>query len=138
MKVSGSGVEDVQIMCRRERENDQADALSCNPVPSCKDHLEVGVQVAQVTSVEETDILYLLQDAPAESVVASDFLLEQRKDPELQTLLAYLEHGDLPAEGKEAQRVVSQALHFAVVDGVLHFVDQKAGNRKRVVVPAHM
>lgn len=84
----------------------------------------MGVQVAQVTSVKETDIPYLLQDAPAESVVASDFPLEQRKDPELQTLLAYLEHGDLPAEGKEAWRVVSQALHIAVVDGVLHFSGQ--------------
>ena len=73
-----------------------------------------------------------------ESVVASNFFVEQNKDPELKTLLVYLEHGELPADSKEAQKVASQALHFAVVDGLLYFVDQKAGNRKRVAVPAHL
>lgn len=131
--------EDVQIVYRPRRDNDRADALSRNPVTTQQDnHLEVGAQVAQVTSASEEDVSHLLQEEPGVNVVASNFHLEQKKDPELKTLLACLERGELPTDSKEAQKVTAQAWHFAVVDGLLYFVDQKAGNRKRVVVPAHL
>ena len=74
----------------------------------------MGAQVSQVTSASEKDISNLLQEEPGVSAVAFDFHLEQKKDPELETLLAYLERGELPADHKEAQKVTAQALHFAV------------------------
>ena len=79
-----------------------------------------------------------MQEDPGSSAIASDFHLEQRKDPELETLFACLEHGELPADPKEAQKLTVQALNFAVIDKLLCFVDEKAGHRKRVVVPAHL
>ena len=139
LKVFGSGVKDVQIMYRPGRDNDRADALSRNPVTAQQDdHLEEGAQVAQVTSASEEDVSHLLEEEPGVSVLASNFHLEQKKDPELKTLFACLWHGELPTDSKEAQKVTAQALHFAVIDGLLYFVDKKAGNRKRVVVPAHL
>ena len=50
----GTGVKDVQIVYRPGRDNDRADALSRNPANAQEgDHLEVGAQVAQVTSANE-------------------------------------------------------------------------------------
>ena len=58
---------------------DRADALSRNPVNTQQDnHLEVGAQVAQVTSASEKDVSHLLQEEPAVDVVASNFHLEQK------------------------------------------------------------
>ena len=139
LKVFGSGVKDVQIVYRPGRDNDRADALSRNPVTAQQDdHLEVGAQVAQVTSASEEDVSHLLEEEPGVNVVASNFHLEQKKDPELKTLFACLEHGELPTDSKEAQKVTAQALHFAVLNGLLYFVDKKAGNQKRVIVSAHL
>ena len=57
LKVFSSGVKDVQIVYRRGRDNDRADALLRNPVTTKEDnHLEVEAQVAQVTSATEKDI----------------------------------------------------------------------------------
>ena len=138
LKVFGSGIKDVQIVHRPGRDNGRADALSRNPAASQQgDHLDVGAQVAQVTSASEV-ISDLLQEEPGVNVVPSNFHSDQKKDPELRALLAYLERGELPADSKEARIVTSQALHLAVVGGLLYFVDQKAGNRKRVVVPVHL
>ena len=39
---------------------------------------------------------------------------------------------------KVARKLVAQALHFAVVDGILYCVDPKGGGRKRVAVPVHL
>ena len=52
----------------------------------------MGAQVAQVTSASVGDVSHLLQEEPGVDV-ASDFHLEQKKDPELKTLLACLERG---------------------------------------------
>lgn len=90
--------------------------------------------MTQVASTEATDIDDLLQDQAHET---DEIKSEQTRDPELQRLVAYLESGELPPQPK-AQKVVSQALHFAKIDGILYFVDQKAGGRKRVAVPRHL
>ena len=97
--------------------------------------VEVEAQVSKVTSTNEDVISDLLQEDPGSSAIASDFHFEQRKDPKL---FACLEHGELPADPKKVQKLTVQALNFAIVDRLLCFVDQKAGHRKRVVVPAHL
>ena len=141
LKVFGSGVKDVHIVYRPGKDNDRADALSRNPVVAQEDdHLEVKAQVAQIASASETDISSLLQEEPEEMAtgVEGNFQNEQRKDPELKALLAYLESGELPVCDKEAQKVATQALHLAVVGDLLCFIDHKNGSRKRVVAPAHL
>ena len=138
-KVFGSGVKEVDIVYRPGKENDRADALSRNPVTTPgNNHLEVDAQVTQVASAEATDIDDLLQDPALETDVESKIESEQMRDPELQKLMAYLESSELPSQPKEAQKVVTQALHFSKIDGILYFVDQKAGGRKRVAVPRHL
>ena len=139
LKLFGSGIKDVQMVYRPGKENGQADALSLNTAAThCDDHLEVRTQVAQVTTVTEKEVSQLLQEEPGASTVPSSFDMEQRKDPELESILAFLEHSELPTNSKEARKVVAHTLHFTVVDEVLCFVDSKAGNRKHVVIPAHL
>ena len=67
----------------------------------------------------------MLQEEPGLSTIVNDFPLEQRKDPEFETLFTCVEHGELPADHKEAQKLTVKALNFAVVDGLFCFVDQK-------------
>ena len=76
------------------------------------------------------DISSLLLEEPGVEVEGVNF--------ELNTLISYLESGDVPTDSKELQKVATQALHFAVVDGILYFIDEKASTRKRVVVPSHL
>ena len=83
-------MKDVQIVYRPGRENDRADDLSCNPVTVRESsHLEVGAQVAQASSASEKDIINLLQEEPGAAVAGNNFHLEQKKDPELDTLLTW-------------------------------------------------
>ena len=48
-----------------------------------------------------------------------------------------MERGELPDDKKMAQKVVSEAINFEIVDGLLHFIE-KGGKHKRVVVPEHL
>lgn len=140
LKVFGSGVKDVQVVYRPGRENDQADALSRNPVVSSGDeHLEVDARVAQVTSLEEASIDELLGSEPSEIGDGPEvaYPSEQRKDANLRALMTYLEDGELLQESKDARQIVNEALHFAMINGTLHFVE-KGGGRKRVAVPTHL
>ena len=63
---------------------------------------------------------------------------EQRKDPDLCMLYNYLEKEEFPEDDKVARKLVAHALHFAVVDGILYFVDPKGGGLKRVAIPDHL
>ena len=50
----------------------------------------------------------------------------------------YLEHGRLPEDESRGRKVAAQSVHFAILDGILYYVDSKCNNHKRVVVPQQL
>ena len=137
LKVFGCGAGKVKRVYRPGSENGRADALSRNPVTVVSQQEELGVQVAQVTSVAEEGS-QLLELEPRERVLGESFLVEQQKDAELKVLIDYLERGTLPADSEAARKVVAQGFSFTIIEGVLYFVDAKRENRRRVAVPEHL
>ena len=67
-----------------------------------------------------------------------DFSVEQAKDPEIQQLLCFIQHGTLPESNNSVCKVAAQAPFFTLVDGVLFFVNPKHRDRKQCVVPRHL
>ena len=85
----------------------------------------------------DVDSHQLLQLDPA--VEENDsFSVEQRKDPEILEMILYLSDGQLPACEKKAKKIVLQASLFALVDGVLYYLDPKREHRRRCVVPCQL
>ena len=83
-----------------------------------------------------TDIVRLFQvDSSSTANPPDQFALEQRRDPEVQEMIDYLVSRKLPDDIHRARRLVLEASLFAVMDGLLYYVDPKRGNRKRTVVP---
>ena len=74
---------------------------------------------------------------PGQSV-PSELALDQRKDPALAQIIAFMENDELPAEEKRAKAVVAQASVLTLVDDILYYVDSKQGNKRRIVVPEHL
>ena len=64
-----------------------------------------------------------------------NFACEQRKDPDLQRMIHFLETGGLPDDVSLSQKTAAQALQFSIVDGVLYFVSGKQASKKQAVVP---
>ena len=131
-----SGIGKVTIMYRPGRENSKADALSRNPVTTG----ESDGQVAQIDTSggsSSLDISQLLEALPIETTL-SDFGQEQRKVRNLLKAICYLEGGLLPEDSCQARKLTAQASHFALVDGILYFVEAKRGNQRKTAVPAHL
>ena len=135
-KVYGSGIRTLSIIYKSGKSNTNADALSRNPtLPSPPEALiDTEVQVAVVSATKTPE---LLQTDPGSSV-HSDLDAEQRQDPVLADMIAYLEENKLPAEEKRARKIAAQALHMTLLDGILYYIDPKQDGRKRVVVPKHL
>ena len=128
------------MVYRPGRENARADALSRNPPSRASEEPdELETQVYQVCDDAHDGISRLLEEQPQEWNEC-DFHEQQAKDPVLKRIIDYLEDGTLPDHDKDAQKVVSLALHCAVVDKVLYFVDSKksAAWKKRAAVPRHL
>ena len=49
-----------------------------------------------------------------------------------------LEKGELPLNEKRACRIALQASLFALVDGMLFYLDPKQEHRKRAIVTSHL
>ena len=140
-KVYGSGVNSVEIVYRSGKDNTNADALSRNPqLPAPADDVaDTDVQIASITSRDpgDLDITALLAMEPT-NPATDEFGSEQRKDPVITEIIAYLEQDELPSDQKRARKVAAQSSQFALIDGILYYVDQVHNCRKRVVVPSHL
>ena len=66
---------------------------------------------------------------------AEELAAEQEKDPEVNELKRFLEHGSLPADPEKAKKMALQQTLFVVVDGVVYYIDPKRNNCKRAVAP---
>ena len=122
-RVYGSGVESVHIVYRAGKENTNADALSRNPVSlPPKENVDSGAQVAIVDSTDITieELLAAPPDSPDRTL---DLAEEQRKDREILEIIAFLESGSLPEDEQKARKIVIQEPSFALVDGILYFLD---------------
>ena len=60
-------------------------------------------------------------------LVPSELALEQRKDPALAQIIAFIEKEELPAEKKRAKAVVAQASVLTLVDNILLCCHDAAG-----------
>ena len=131
-------MESVHIVYRAGKENTNADALSRNPVSlPPKEDLDSSAQVAVVVSTDTTieELLAAPPDSPARTI---DLAEEQRKDREILEIIAFLESGSLPEDVQKARKIVVQEPSFALVDGILYYLDSRHGDRKRVAVPKHL
>ena len=144
-RVYGAGVKEVRIVHRAGKENTNADALSRSPyAPAPEEGIAEGeVQVAALSVPQSCSIANnltsLLHRAPApDDGSTPDYATEQRKDTQLKEVVDYLEHGSLPDDPLRARMIAAQEPLFAVVDGILYYIDPKHGNRRRAAVPRHL
>jgi len=138
LKIFSSGIGHVKIVHRPGHENVGADTLSRSPVTTeTTEATDLDEFVLQVSS-RETSIGELLNTPVTHQVIQSDLHLEQRKDSKLTIIIAYLEKGVLPQEEREAQKIVTLATNFCILDNVLYFIDNKRVGRRRGAVPSHL
>lgn len=87
-----SGAKHVHIIYKSGRSNSNAVALSCSPVGTPSGEADDEVQITMVHSTSttgNTDISHLLQSSPTLGE-QSDLKEEQRKDPSIQEIIAFL------------------------------------------------
>ena len=148
-KIYSRGVKKVDIVYRSGKENLNADTLSRNPyLPAPAEGIaETDVQVAVVQSIEtqapnlnnvDTEELLNMTPSLENRSIPDDFGTQQQLDPDVNKIFRYLKHQELPAEEKQAQKIAAQGPLFAVLDGILYYVDSRRGDRKRAVVPSHL
>ena len=117
----------------------KANSLSRNPVLQTEVEEDMDVQVAHVqadTPLQITDLLKMTSTPAPPNMY--EFHLEQQKDTRVKELYDYVASVIVPNDEQQAKKVCGQAVHFAVVDSILYFVDSKKQGRKRAVVPAHL
>ena len=91
------------------------------------------------TQSEESDTIdSFLRASPVESSSTDNFAKEQLKDQNIKILKDYLEKGMLPEDKHLTNKVIAQAPLFTLADQILHFIDTKQNNLRRVVVPHHL
>ena len=139
-RVYGRGVREVRIVYRAGRENASADALSRHPQGPAPQHgiAQDETQVAVVST--DTDLSTLLRESPLllGKEQQGSYGTEQRKDSSLVEMTDFLQNGVLPEDSNRAKKLAAQESLFALIDGILYYVDPRHGNRKRIAVPSHL
>lgn len=138
-KVHGSRVRNIQIFYCSGKENVNADILSRNPTDRAPDVFqsdEVQIAVIQTTQpATALDIHSLLGrhhslTNSASSAPTNEFALSQQQDPELLKIIQFLTNDLLLDDKTDAKKVAAQAHSFAIIDGVLYFIDVKHNHQK--------
>ena len=128
-------MKNIDIVYRAGKENANADALYRSPhgVPPPNPTVE-GMQVGRIDSIDvPEDIRELLGVEPfSQTSSNTDFSAEQGKDIVLKAMMDHLRDGSLPGDDQAARKLVMQSPLFALVDGILYYV-----NPKQEVVPNH-
>ena len=144
-KVYASGVRSVQIVYCPGKENSNADALSGNPQAELlSTSLHYDVQVAMVDNntslLVDSEISQFLQQEGyrSQKVADTDLGTAQQEDLELQETIQFLCNDILPDDHIKAKKIAAQAQSFAIIDGVLYFIDQKNNHCCRCVVPKQL
>ena len=120
---------------RAGKENENADALSrCSPGEQPADPISDDTQVAAIhtTEMSARELLAVGPNCVAE---LDEFPTEQQKDSDVQEIIAFLSTGKLPDCDQRAKRIAALAPLFALVNGVLYFLNSKGEDRKWCVVP---
>ena len=63
------------------------------------------------------------------------FREEQRKDSQVNEVIHFLETQELPSDDRRARKIASQQSLFAILDGILYYIDHRRNHQRRVVVP---
>ena len=125
---------DIEIRHRPGKANSNADALSRNPIPLQKS--ECGdAAVLSVESVNQSDSPVTTSQAHSFLGPLQEITECQRKDPDLSSIIDYLEKGLLPDDEKQCKKLVLESPQYDMVDGVLHNESPVAPGSWRVVVP---
>lgn len=95
-------------------------------------------QVAAVHT--DTDITELMQVGPVPPGVdeQENYGAEQGKHPNLKEMIDVLWNGVLPEDPDTARKFSAQECPFALMDGILYFIDANHSNCRRVAVPFHL
>ena len=112
--------------------NVNADILSQNPPDRAPDIFQSDeVQIAAIWTTQpatKLDIRSLLGrhhslTNSASSAPTNEFALSQQQDPELLKIIEFLTNDLLSDNKTDAEKVVAQAHSFAIVDGLLYFIE---------------
>ena len=104
---------DLEILYQSGKKNANADSLSRYPTSSGKDNEHDGSFgiLAMLTPVDKSEGSHLISE-------------QQRADPGLADLIAYLETGVLPTDHDRAQEITLIRNEFALKDQVLHHLEK--------------
>lgn len=112
---------DLTICHKSGKNNQNADALSRNPVDSA-----VGIVIA---SDEKGDA------AVKSTLDVEELRMIQQEDSDLVPMIAYLKDRSLPSDDKVARRIVFESQQYSLLDDVLHHENPSAPGCMCAVVP---
>ena len=157
-KVYESGIGHVEICYRRGRDNQNADALSrCPQEGAPAEEADIGVSVftlsgeeligglldwcpcGKVLNLSGSTITSLLSnEVTVQASIPTSLIGDQEKDPECKQIMAFLQHKVFPDDEVQSRYLVKMADRFAIVNGVLYYLDSKKNHNKRAVMPKHL